>query len=368
MKNKISILAGVIIVFLVGSFFGWGIINDLKNTIDNEENDFSIVSDLEDSNIESSADGDDLAVIDEEFEIPVYRGTAQSASSTTDNKFNFERLGLNVDNSKSEINQGLIASGGPAKDGIPALTSPEYIGAEDVGYLMSDDLGLLYEHEGVIRFYPTRILTWHEIVNDSMKDHNYAVTYCPLCGSYVVYDRDVEGEVLEFGVSGLLYESNLLMYDRSGNESLWSQAEGRAVVGERVGTELSILPSNLLTWNEVKDIENLEALSLDTGYTRSYAADAYEGYFSNDELFSSVQNSDDRLLNKALMLVTNDGVDSYAVEWEKLQEVDDLEISEGLVIKKEGEGYSAYNAQGVQLPTYFTFWFSWANHHEVLDQ
>ena len=365
MKNKISILAGVIIVFLVGSFFGWGIMNDLESTMSSESNKNELGSHMQDKDVSDNSSLVEQLDVEDEAQVTVHRGTAQSASSVTDDKFDFERLGLNVDNTKAEINQSLIASGGPSKDGIPALTNPKYEAVGEVRYLVSDDLGLLYEYDGVTRFYPTRILTWHEIVNDSIEDHNYAVTYCPLCGSYVVYDRDVKNDTLEFGVSGLLYESNLLMYDRGASESLWSQAEGRAIVGERVGTELSILPSNLLTWSEVKDIENLEVLSLDTGYTRSYAADAYEGYFSNDELFSPVQNSDDRLLNKTLMLVTNDGIDSYAVEWDKLQEVDELEISEGIVIKKEGDGYSAYNAQGAQLPTYFTFWFSWANHHEV---
>src|SRR3989344_4868604 len=146
--------------------------------------------------------------------------------------------GLNTDTGKSSIDQSKIVSGGPGKDGIPAISNPKFV---DIGdeELSDSTSGILINLNKQTRFYPFNILVWHEIVNDSIEGSYIAVTFCPLCGSAIVFDRRVGDEILEFGVSGLLYESNLLMYDKK-TESLWSQVLGEAVVGSYTGTKLAL--------------------------------------------------------------------------------------------------------------------------------
>jgi hypothetical protein len=118
----------------------------------------------------------------------------------------------------------LIYDGGPGKDGIPTISDPQFLSL-DAAKTKPSEWGVLVSIKDKHRFYPYNILVWHEIVNDSMAGKEYAVTFCPLCGSAIVFDRKVGGEILHFGISGKLYESNLLMYDDK-TESLWSQAMG----------------------------------------------------------------------------------------------------------------------------------------------
>jgi len=143
------------------------------------------------------------------------------------------------------LDQGLISpeqvfQGGPAKDGIPAIDRPEFINASDAYFLKADDRILGIKIDGIAKAYPISILNWHEIVNDSTGGAAYTITYCPLCGTGVAFNRDVNKRTLSFGVSGLLYNSDVLLYDRE-SESLWSQILGKAVTGNYKGTNLSML-------------------------------------------------------------------------------------------------------------------------------
>jgi hypothetical protein len=163
----------------------------------------------------------------------------------------FEQVGLETDPRTHSIDLDLILGGGPVKDGIPSIDDPAFVSVQEAD--IADEVqGILVDFEGVQRYYPFSILVWHEVVNDSIGDTHFAVTFCPLCGSGVVFDRDVDGDVLEFGVSGLLYESNLLMYDRD-TESLWSQSLGEAVVGEKTGAVLDILFMQLVDFATLAD-------------------------------------------------------------------------------------------------------------------
>jgi hypothetical protein len=144
-----------------------------------------------------------------------------------------------------------IHSGGPAKDGIPALSKPKTIGAKAATYLAAGDrvIGVAIGNEA--RAYPIRILNFHEIVNDVLGGQPIAVTYCPLCDSAAVFDRNTPRGLREFGVSGLLYNSNVLMYDRDKRaESLWSQLKSEAVAGVQVRNRLKLLPLELTTWSD----------------------------------------------------------------------------------------------------------------------
>ena len=151
----------------------------------------------------------------------------------------------------AEIPPDDILRGGPPRDGIPAVHDPKFVPADAATFLAPDDrvLGLVVDETA--RAYPVRILDWHEIVNDRIGDTAFAVTYCPLCGSGVVFRANVGGEQLSFGVSGLLYKSDVLLYDLQ-TETLWSQLLRRAVSGELRGTRLQSLPVVHTTWRDWK--------------------------------------------------------------------------------------------------------------------
>ena len=168
-----------------------------------------------------------------------------------------------------------IRGGGPPKDGIPALFDPSFVSPAEAGSLRDKDLILGVSLAGVSKAYPIRILNWHELVNDLIGARPILVSWCPLCGSGIVYDPVIDGTRYLFGVSGLLYSRNVLMYDRQTN-SLWSQLALQAVTGPMAGTSLSVLPAEHTTWGEWKrrHPETL-VLSFDTGYTRDYGRDPY---------------------------------------------------------------------------------------------
>lgn len=191
--------------------------------------------------------------------------------------------GFELDN--AVIPQEQILSGGPEKDGIPSIDNPEFLRAEQVDYLEDNDRVIGVVVNGVARAYPVKILNWHEIVNDSINDQAIAVTYCPLCGSGVVYSSTIDGKVYEFGVSGLLYNSDVLLYDRQ-TQSLWSQILSKAISGKMVNKKLTVIPSSHTSWKSwrVKHADTV-VLSTDTGYTRNYKRSPYAGYTKNSSVY-----------------------------------------------------------------------------------
>jgi hypothetical protein len=141
---------------------------------------------------------------------------------------------------------GAIERGGPPRDGIPAIDRPQFVSAARAG-LRADDRILGLAFNGVTRAYPVRILNWHEVVNDRFGEVPVAITYCPLCGTGVAFDARLGERVLDFGVSGLLYNSDVLLYDR-GTQSLWSQSMQLAVTGPLKGTRLQALSLEHTSW------------------------------------------------------------------------------------------------------------------------
>ena len=144
-----------------------------------------------------------------------------------------------------------IVSGGPPQDGIPSIDSPKFQSVQEADEILEDSefvLGL--NINGDIRVYPLQILVWHEIVNDVVGGKPIAVTYCPLCFTNQVFNRTlIDGNIVEFGTSGKLYNSNLVMYDRKSN-SLWSQALGEGIVGDYSGIKLEKIPFDIAYWKE----------------------------------------------------------------------------------------------------------------------
>ncbi|CAM4231728.1 DUF3179 domain-containing protein [Gillisia limnaea] len=170
-----------------------------------------------------------------------------------------------------------IKDGGPPKDGIPSIDAPVFIKAQQAS-LKADDRILGVKENGIAKAYPINILNFHEIVNDNFNGKSVVITYCPLCGSGIAFDAEIDGKALEFGVSGLLYNSDVLLYDRL-TESLWSQLEYKAVSGPMAGKELKILNTANTTWKNWKE-KNPETLVLSekTGFKRDYSLNPYPGY------------------------------------------------------------------------------------------
>jgi hypothetical protein len=181
-----------------------------------------------------------------------------------------------------------IISGGPPPDGIPPIDDPTYESVEDAASWLDDASPVMVvDVDDDVRAYPLAILTWHEIVNDVVGDVPLVVTYCPLCNSALVFERTVAGpdgeELLDFGTSGRLYLSNLVMYDRQ-HRNLWTQFEGEGVVGERfLGTQLTRLPAWLFGFGELRELHpDAQVLSRETGFTRDYGRNPYTGYDTPD--------------------------------------------------------------------------------------
>ncbi len=149
-----------------------------------------------------------------------------------------------TDFERSSIDFSEIISGGPPKDGIPSIDNPVFVPVSEAGDLSPTEPVLSLEIDGDARAYPLQILSWHEIVNDVVAGKPVAVTYCPLCNSGIVFDRVIDGQVTEFGTTGKLRRSDMVMYDRL-TESWWQQFLGEAIVGELTGTVLDTIPSRM---------------------------------------------------------------------------------------------------------------------------
>lgn len=171
-----------------------------------------------------------------------------------------------------------IMSGGPPKDGIPAIDDPAFLDVADEARIGAREPVITLEIDGEVpRAYPIRYLTWHEIVNDEVGGIPVAVTFCPLCNSGMTFDRRVDGQVLSFGVSGKLRNSDMVMYDRE-TESWWQQAIGEGIVGEMTGVELVQLPTWMESWEEFST-RNPDGVVMDEpGWNRSYGSNPYVGY------------------------------------------------------------------------------------------
>jgi len=198
---------------------------------------------------------------------------------------------INVD--PNEIFIGIVS-----KDSIPAIDTPIFISIDKANEWLGDDWPIMrFENEGVVRGYPLAILIWHEIVNDTVGGKPVALTFCPLCNATIVFNRTLpDGTVLDFGTTGNLRNSDLVMYDRQ-TESWWQQFTGEAIVGDLTGTMLDFLPSQIISWSEFKTAHpDAEVLSRDTGHQRSYGENPYPGY---DDVNSSPWfpglDDDDRL-------------------------------------------------------------------------
>lgn len=185
-----------------------------------------------------------------------------------------------TDFSKTSIDFAEILSGGPPKDGIPSIDDPVFRPASEIKGIAATEPVIRLEVNGDLRAYPLQVLTWHEIVNDTIGGVPVAVTYCPLCNSAVVFDRTVAGEATTFGTTGKLRNSNLVMYDRK-TQSWWMQFTGEAIVGSETGNELEMLPSRIVAFGDfVAEAPNGKVLVPNDPSRRAYGRNPYAGYDS----------------------------------------------------------------------------------------
>ncbi len=232
-----------------------------------------------------------------------------------------------------------IVSGGPPPDGIPSIDSPKFISIDDGNKFLADsDKVVGVKINGDVRAYPLQILVWHEIVNDNVGGIPVAITYCPLCFTNQVFSRTVNNTILEFGTSGKLYNSNLVMYDRSIN-SLWSQALGEGIVGKYAGIKLQKLPFDVAYWKDWKQLyPQSKVLSKDTGSARPYGADPYGDYYTSPDILFPISNRDSRLGLKEIVV----GLENGLYKAYKLQDIEKLKVINDQLNNKSIALFSLY--------------------------
>ena len=282
-------------------------------------------------------------------------------------------IGLTAwDFSQHSIPLNEILSGGPSKDGIPAIDRPRFVSASKASrtFLKDEDRIIALRVNGKKKAYPIKILNWHEIVNDSIGGRRVVVTFCPLCGTGMVFDANAAGRKLDFGVSGLLYQSDVLLYDHQ-TESLWSQIKQEAVVGQLIGTRLRLLPSTQTTWGAwEKQHPDTFVLSVHTGYSRDYDRDPYEDYTtSRDVMFSVGKVSPSYHPKEQVLGVELDGfTKAYPfIELARAKSPFQDKIGKKTVVvtyDSKSRTATIKDASGKELPSVVGFWFAWYVFHK----
>jgi len=262
-----------------------------------------------------------------------------------------------------------IIGGGPPKDGIPSIDQPLYVGvAEADEWIADNELVLALIYEGVKRVYTLQILVWHEIVNDVVAGDPIAITYCPLCGSGIAYRRVLDGEAVEFGTSGKLYNSNLVMYDRK-TDTYWSQIDGLAIVGELSGQELEPISIDTVVWRDWKAIHpDSEVLGQETGFNRAYGRDPYGSYYEDSFIWFPVEGQDDRIHPKTVVFGIEINGTFSAYREDDLMVVGSIEDEIGgvrVLVSRDSAGVvSIINLEtNEEIVKERDFWFAWYAFH-----
>lgn len=285
------------------------------------------------------------------------------------------------------VSEDMILSGGVPKDGIPALTHPRHVASSAVGDMRGDSRVVGVVVNGEARAYPLNILVWHECINDTLGGIPIAVTFCPLCDSVFVFERRVGSRVLEFGISGLLYQSNVLLYDRqarTGQESLWSQIEMRAVAGPAAAKKrrLTLVDSTLVQWGAWRNqYPDSSVVSVETGHNKAYGRSPYTQYKRSDQLIFPITGRSGRrpdLANKDRVVVVEASGATKAYPVADLLRapnnviMDDLggravavalDRGSGLVdvVPVDEEGNPVQHSFPIKRA--YTFWFAWDATH-----
>ena len=357
MNTKHTIIVGAVVVFITIVALG----------MSQDQNAEPVSSPVLDMNVsEESEHADEGASIEQAGSMSANKTKEEKVVSKTSS---FSKREVMITNGvKHNVPLDEILGGGPAKDGIPPIDDPKFETIAENKTLSDSEPGIVFASGKTARFYPFQILVWHEIVNDTIDGKRVLVTYCPLCLSGIVFDPAVNGERVEFGTSGKLWNSNLVMYDRK-TDSYWSQVLGESIVGEMTGTKLEILSSDMVNYGDFKKAHpNGEVLSRKTGSFRTYGRDPYGDYYTTAGTVFPVEHKDNRLHDKAFVLgVVIDGkAKAYLPEAiEKVGEIEDVFAGKTLIVRHEED----INAVRVyekkkdgsleRVNPFGTFWFSW---------
>jgi len=258
-----------------------------------------------------------------------------------------------------------INFGGPEKDGIPSIDKPDFVSAGFAAFLRNDDQVLGLVRGKVARAYPLPILNWHEVVNDRIGKDPVVITYCPLCGTGVAFDARINGRELSFGVSGLLYNSDVLLYDRQ-THSLWSQLLGQAISGPLKGQRLTMLPLTHTSWADWRKAQPAtQVLSTNTGTVRPYRRDPYDGYEKAEELMFPVQFRAAGFHPKERVLgIKLDGrskaypfVELGKTSGEFVDRIGDQALT--IRYERNAKRATAHGSDGQQLAAVVGYWFAW---------
>lgn len=290
------------------------------------------------------------------------------AQRTFDTDILAETFGYD-ENTKRSVALEDLHQGCERRDCIPSIDDPKFVSADEASHIADDDLVLALSLNGYHRAYPTRILDVHEIVNDFVAGIPLAVTWCPLCGSAVAVQRDFDDVVTEFGVSGLLYNSDLILYDRR-TETLWDQVEATGIVGPLTGEKLVLTPVTLTRWARWKKAHpDTIVLSEDTGFPFDYSKDAYARYRNSRQLMFPVSKNDDSLHPKTVVFGFDIDGSKVAVTESKLEaepEYDYMLAGETYRITLHDDGSvwmaNTANSNETYSPTRL-FWFAWFTFH-----
>jgi hypothetical protein len=228
--------------------------------------------------------------------------------------------GWKTDFTRYRVPLSEFRSGGPGKDGIPALDRPRFLHVADTTFLQPQEPVIALLLAGRARAYPLQILVWHEIVNDVVGGVPVAVTFCPLCNTAIAFDRRVGGRTLTLGTTGNLRNSDLVMYDRQ-TESWWQQFGGEGLVGRYAGARLRELPARIVAWGSFRaQHPDGLVLSRETGYSRPYGENPYAGYddVSSPPFFPSRNAGDKRLPPKERVVFLERGDEAVAIPFSTL--------------------------------------------------
>ncbi len=252
------------------------------------------------------------------------------------------------------------------RDAIPALTDPKRQPLTEASWLPDSARVILVEVKNEALAVPLRVLNWHEIVNTTVGGEPIAATYCPLCDSATLFSRrlprtdDAEPVTLEFGVSGALYNSNVLMYDTT-HKALWSQLAMRAVSGPSAGTALKILPIKLVTVAQLKGTHpTIEVVADETGHGRDYAVDPYERYFSSERLMVPVREVGDALPAKTLGVGIATGTRAWFVPADTIADHPTVSTPAGDVTLDRTDAGVVVTSAPEGVRTAQAFYYSWS--------
>jgi hypothetical protein len=261
-----------------------------------------------------------------------------------------------------------IKPGGPPMDGIPSIDNPKFVSLEDADKWIEDnELVLAIIYKDTTRVYPLQVLVWHEIVNDNIAGDPILITYCPLCGSGIAYERTLNGVEVEFGTSGKLYNSNLVMYDRK-TETYWSQIDGLGILGELTGHQLKPVSIDTVVWRDWKaEHPDSEVLSKKTGFIRPYGNDPYGSYYENSIVFFPVENQDTSVHPKTVIFgIEVNGV-FKAYKEEDLKELKTIQDEIGgekiTLTRSDGGVVKIMTDSGQEIVKERDFFFAWYAFH-----